>query len=77
MDFNLPQNLEKADYSFNLVTEIQNIEKTTYFKILNLNNNQITKIEGLNADNYLEELDLAYNQIENIENLDALGPCLL
>jgi Leucine-rich repeat (LRR) protein len=76
MDFDPPQNLEKVDYSYNLVAEIQNIEKNPYIRVLNLNNNQISKIEGLNTATYLEELDLAFNQIENIENLDALGPCL-
>jgi len=64
MDFDPPQNLEKVDYSYNLVTEIQNIEKNPYIRLLNLSNNQIAKIEGLNIANYLEELDLSFNLIE-------------
>ena len=76
MDFDPPQNLENADYSFNLVTHIQNIEKHPYIKVLKLNNNQISKIEGLGTANYLEELDLSFNLIENIENLDNLGQSL-
>ncbi len=76
MDFDPPQNLEKVDYSYNLITEILNIEKNPYIKYLNLSNNQISKIEGLNTAVFLEELNLGFNNIEVIENLDALGPCL-
>jgi Leucine-rich repeat (LRR) protein len=76
MDFDPPQNLEKVNYSFNLIQVIQNIEKNPFLKILILSNNNISKIDGLSTCEFLEELDLSNNHIENIENLDPLSSCL-
>lgn len=69
---NIPSTLLKLSLKSNVISRIENLDKSSKIRILDLSNNKITMIENLNHCKNLQELDLANNLIKIIENLDTL-----
>lgn len=54
------------------IAKIENLEKCTQLKSLNLTAQQVSRIEGLEATLQLEELELYQNAVRKIENIGHL-----
>ncbi|CAG9314544.1 unnamed protein product [Blepharisma stoltei] len=68
----IPISILKLSLRGNYLTKIENIDKCSRLRVLDLSNNRIAKVENLNLNFSLQELNLASNQIRVIENLELL-----
>ena len=65
-------NLEELYLAENRITKIENLEKLTKLKTLDLSFNYIDKVENLEANEVLEELWLSHNKFKDFKDFEGI-----
>lgn len=71
-DLSCLKNLTELNLSFNKITKIDNLDKLTFIKKIDLWNNEITEIDNLETLRTLNDLHLWYNKIASTKWLESL-----
>jgi len=69
---NIKKNLHKADFSYNKINTLPNMEKYLHLTSLDLSYNKLSQINGLHFCRSLKHLNLSHNQIDFIDDIQCL-----